>query len=152
MSEEEVRLHDRKNHDYAAGGDPLGNFYRVSTILGLYPGIDLSNPAVIPLIFAMKQIDAVLWMHSNKHTAEVEGKVDKLKDISIYTKLSRILEEEGYEKKVKEIVRNIGLEEEKRKAKPLEKPRGLWFGPLEPLKKDVTRINKALFGEPIKTL
>lgn len=42
------------------------------------------------------------------------------------------------------------LEEEKRKAKPPEKPRGIRFGPdpLEPLRKDVTRINRALFGRP----
>jgi len=40
------------------------------------------------------------------------------------------------------------LEEERRKAKPLERPKGLRFGnpdPLEPLRKDITRINRALF-------
>ena len=41
------------------------------------------------------------------------------------------------------------LEEERRKAKPLERPKGLSLGPPDPfgpLRKDVTRINKALFG------
>jgi len=41
------------------------------------------------------------------------------------------------------------LAEERRKAKPLERPKGLSLGPpdpLEPLRKDLTRINKALFG------
>lgn len=107
MSEEEVELHDRKNHDYAAGGDPLGNFYRVATILALYPGINLSNPAIIPLIFAMKQIDAVLWSHSNGHEAAVEGRQDKLKDISIYVKLSRILEEESTQSEINKMLSDL---------------------------------------------
>ena len=33
----DIELHNKKNHDYAQGGDPLGNFQRVSEILSLYP-------------------------------------------------------------------------------------------------------------------
>jgi len=35
-----MELHSQKNSDYAKGGDPLGNFDRVSKIMQIYPGID----------------------------------------------------------------------------------------------------------------
>ena len=44
-------LHSRKNHDYASGGDPLGNFRRVATILAQYPNLKLSNPTVVALVY-----------------------------------------------------------------------------------------------------
>jgi hypothetical protein len=88
---EEIKLHSRKNHDYAAGGDPLGNFKRVAEILAMYPGLMLDNPAVIALVYAMKQVDATLWMLSNGHEAQVEGIKERLQDVSVYAKLASIM-------------------------------------------------------------
>jgi hypothetical protein len=90
---EECDLHSRKNHDYAAGGDPLGNFRRVAAILALYPGLDLNDPAIVAMIYALKQLDAYLWLKSNKHTPAVEGLVERLRDVAVYARLVRIMEE-----------------------------------------------------------
>lgn len=90
----ELKLHSNKNHDYAAGGDPLGNFRRVAAFFAQYPGLRLDDPAVVALTYAMKQVDAYLWLKSNGHRAIVEGGEKRLEDVSVYAKLSRILDEE----------------------------------------------------------
>ena len=94
ITAEEQELHDKKNHDYAAGGDPLGNFKRVSQFFAMYPGLKLSDPAVVAIAYAMKQVDAYLWLKSNGHRAKVEGYGARLQDISVYAKITRIIEEE----------------------------------------------------------
>lgn len=94
LTRQEEQLHSVKNHDYASGGDPLGNFHRVSSILALYPGLDLANPAVVALVYALKQWDAALWLLSQGHTPQVEGVSERLGDVSIYAKLARIMVEE----------------------------------------------------------
>lgn len=91
---DELALHSNKNHDYAAGGDPLGNFKRVATILSLYPDLDNSNPAVVPLLFSLKQLDAVLWGLNQGIVHKVEGPVGRLQDISVYAKITQIILEE----------------------------------------------------------
>ncbi len=91
---EEMQLHSDKNHDYAAGGDPLGNFKRVANILSMYPNLDLSDAAIVAMVYALKQVDAYLWMKSNGHKAKVEGTSARLRDVSIYTKLIDIIDEE----------------------------------------------------------
>lgn len=91
---EEGQLHSDKNHDYATGGDPLGNFKRRASIYALYPGLDLSDPAIVSIIDLMKQLDAYLWMASNKHKAKVEGKGGRMCDVSVYANINVILEEE----------------------------------------------------------
>jgi len=95
LTGEELRIHDAKNTDYARGGDPLGNFRRVAGILGQYPGLDLAQPAVVALVYLMKQLDAVLWMMCRGYDGEVENKGTRLGDVGIYAKLARILDEEG---------------------------------------------------------
>ncbi|MBE3137618.1 MAG: hypothetical protein IMZ43_09565 [Thermoplasmata archaeon] len=95
LCEEEMDLHSRKNHDYAAGGNPLGNFNRVSAILAMYPGLKPSDPAVVAITYLMKQLDASLWMLSNGHTAQVEGQKERWQDISVYSKIISILISEG---------------------------------------------------------
>jgi hypothetical protein len=95
LTAKENELHDKKNHDYASGGDPLGNFKRVALILGQYPGLDLSDPTVVALVFAMKQIDATLWGLCKKIEHKVEGITARMQDISVYTKLAQVLYEEG---------------------------------------------------------
>lgn len=96
LLDEEKILHDKKNHDYAQGGDPLGNFRRVAKILSLYPNLKLSNPAVVAMVYSMKQLDATLWLLSNGHEAKVEGFKERLQDVSVYSKIiSILLEEKG---------------------------------------------------------
>lgn len=91
LCEEEMNLHDRKNHDYASGGDALGNFNRVAAILALYPGLKPSNPAIVAVTYMLKQLDASLWMLSNGHQAKVEGHKERWQDVSVYSKIISIL-------------------------------------------------------------
>jgi hypothetical protein len=83
----ETALHSDKNHDYAAGGHALGNFDRVSAILALYPGLALGDRKVVALVYALKQLDAVLWGLSNQIKHKVEGLTSRLQDVSVYAKL-----------------------------------------------------------------
>lgn len=94
LSLDEMSLHSQKNYDYAHGGNPLGNFVRVANILSNYPGLKLTPP-VVALIYAMKQLDAVLWQLSQGYEGAVEGIQDKAQDIHVYVKLFRILLEEA---------------------------------------------------------
>lgn len=96
LTREEVDLHSRKNYDYAGGGDPLGNFKRVSALLSQYPNLDCSNPVLVAIIYAIKQLDAVLWMLSRGFEGEIEGIGTRLADIYVYMKLARILWEEQH--------------------------------------------------------
>ena len=91
---EEMDLHSRKNRDYAGGGDPLGNFRRVSAILMQYPGLELT-PDVVALVYALKQVDAILWMKCQNREGEVEGIEDRAQDVHVYLKLFRILFRHG---------------------------------------------------------
>lgn len=83
----EIRLHDDKSHDYASGGDPLGNFKRVAAILAQYPDLDMADPRVVALVYTMKQLDAVLWGLNSQITQKVEGLASRLQDISVYAKI-----------------------------------------------------------------
>jgi hypothetical protein len=95
LSQAECDLHAAKNHDYARGGDPMGNFNRVSTILGLYPDFQWQSPAGFAWLLMWKQIDAVMWAMSKGDAQRVESVQDKLMDISVYSKLIMILLEES---------------------------------------------------------
>lgn len=83
----ELQLHSDKNHDYAAGGSALGNFERVAAILALYPGLNLSDKKVVALVYALKQLDAVLWGMAKGIKQKVEGLKERLGDISVYSKI-----------------------------------------------------------------
>jgi hypothetical protein len=91
---DEIRLHSDKNHDFAKGGNPLGNFNRVGAILDLYPGLKPGDPVVVAVTFALKQLDASLWMLSQDYSAKVEGHTERWRDIAIYAKIIPILIEE----------------------------------------------------------
>ena len=80
----QAQLHSNKNHDYAKGGSALGNFERVAQILALYPDLKLSDPRVVALVYALKQIDAVLWGINQGIEHKVEGLNSRLDDISVY--------------------------------------------------------------------
>lgn len=92
--DELTTMYVKKNHDYACGGDPLGNFNRVAKILSLYPGLKLSDPSVVALVYSLKQLDAVMWMLSNGHAPTVEGIAERLQDIAVYAILEMILSKE----------------------------------------------------------
>ena len=104
----ELELHSVKNHDYARGGDSLGNFNRVAAILALYPGLDLSDRRVIALVYAMKQLDAVLWGLAKKIVHKVEGLNDRLQDISVYSKIVMCMNTE--DARNAEIDRQFGMD------------------------------------------
>lgn len=91
-----LRLHNDKNHDYAAGGDPLGNFNRVSAILALYPGFPIDTPAGVAVVYMLKQVDAVLWGMAQQIKQKVEGFDSRLSDISVYADLAAIMLKENH--------------------------------------------------------
>jgi len=86
----ELELHSRKNHDYSLGGDPLGNFKRVASILQNYPNLKLTSTTVT-IIFLLKQLDSALWMLSQGYEGQVEGHTERWQDISVYSKIISIL-------------------------------------------------------------
>ena len=91
LTMEEFNLYLKKNKDYTYGGDPFGNFKRVSSILALYPKLRLSNPQVVAMVYLMKQLDAALWMMSEGYEGEVENIDTRLTDVHVYAKIARLL-------------------------------------------------------------
>jgi hypothetical protein len=85
----ELDLHDRKNHDYAKGGSPLGNFERVANFIKMYPGYPADQPVGIALIYMMKQLDAIFWGLSQKIEHKVESLDERFADVHIYAKIAR---------------------------------------------------------------
>ena len=94
MTLDELLLHNAKNKDYAQGGNPLGNFDRVGSILALYPGLNPGDPTVVSLIYMFKQLDAALWMLSQGYEGDVENIDTRLRDVHVYAKLARIIHKE----------------------------------------------------------
>lgn len=90
----ELQLHSEKNHDYANGGDPLGNFDRVAAILALYPQLPHGDRRVVALVYALKQLDAVLWGLNSGIVHKIEGANSRLQDISVYMKLIMCMNED----------------------------------------------------------
>jgi len=91
MTYEELALHAAKNKDYTKGGDPLGNFNRVSAIKSLYPGFPWDSPVGVALGYALKQLDAGFWMIAKGYEGEVENVDTRLRDVHVYFKIARIL-------------------------------------------------------------
>lgn len=86
----DVELHSRKNADYAAGGDPLGNFKRVSSLLSNYPDLPLSSHVGVALVYMLKQLDAVLWNLCQKHELN-ESAAERWRDITVYSVIIRCM-------------------------------------------------------------
>ncbi len=87
----EIELHSDKNHDYAKGGSPLGNFERSAAILKLYPGFPYDTPEGWALLNLLKQLDAVLWGLTQRIEHKVEGLESRLGDVSVYAKIVRCM-------------------------------------------------------------
>ena len=94
LTQQEIELHSAKNKDYARGGDPLGNFRRVSAIKQLYPGLPWDSPTGVALGYMLKQLDAAMWMLAQGFEGEVEDFDSRMADVHVYAKLSRILHKE----------------------------------------------------------
>ena len=96
MTLDEMSLHSSKNFKYAFGGDPLGNFNRVSALMKMYPKVDWAQPLCVALIYFLKQLDSVLWMLNSGHDpSAVEGMDACLGDISVYSKIMRLIKKEA---------------------------------------------------------
>lgn len=91
---EQIEMHDMKNHDYARGGDPLGNFRRVSNILSQYPNFPFNTPAGLALIYALKQLDAEMWSMCVGGEFKVEGFTGRTNDQAIYANIRRCIRQE----------------------------------------------------------
>lgn len=91
MALKEIELHSDKNHDYAAGGNPAGNFDRVATILSLYPNFPWNRPEGVAMIYALKQIDATCWNLDQARKSKAEGIDGRLQDVGVYSKIIRSL-------------------------------------------------------------
>lgn len=95
LLDEFAELHSKKNKDYAQGGVSTGNFDRVGKILSMYPGLSMSSPPVVALLYMLKQLDAVMWSLSQGYETAVESRHDKMRDIAVYATLAIVLAEEG---------------------------------------------------------
>ncbi|MDD5512037.1 MAG: hypothetical protein PHI12_14710 [Dehalococcoidales bacterium] len=94
ITKEELKLYAEKNKDYTQGGDKMGNFKRVASILSHYQ-LDLSDPVTVCLVYMLKQLDAALWMLSQGYEGDIENVDTRLKDVHVYAKICRILHQEG---------------------------------------------------------
>ncbi len=94
LCEIEAKLHSIKNEDYAGGGPPMGNFERVSKFFSMYPGFPLDTPHGVAIVYLMKQLDAALWLLATNREGKVESVAERLGDLSVYSKLARIMYEE----------------------------------------------------------
>lgn len=80
-----AKLHNDKNFDYAAGGNPLGNFNRASSIFNNYPNLKPNDRRVVALIYMIKQLDAYLYMLNNGHESVTgEGLRERIADVAVY--------------------------------------------------------------------
>lgn len=91
MTIEEIELHSKKNYDYAAGGKPTGNFDRVGKIVEMYPNIKWWRPQNVAIFYSLKQLDAYLWLENGDREGGVENKSTRLGDISVYSKIARMI-------------------------------------------------------------
>lgn len=91
---EQVALHSNKNHDYARGGDPLGNFTRVANMLKQWPNFPYNTPEGVAFIYALKQLDAEAWTMCQGGECKVEGLNGRTDDQAIYANLRRCMREE----------------------------------------------------------
>ena len=82
-----MELHSDKNHDYALGGPPLGNFTRVATIMQLYPDFPWATSYGVATAYMLKQLDAFFWQTRSGFKAKVEGVSPRLGDIAVYAQL-----------------------------------------------------------------
>ena len=92
-----AELHDKKNTDYAGGGEAglLGNFTRVSGIKRLYPGFDWATPFGVAMGYMLKQLDAAFFLEEQqKESITGEPIAARLTDVAVYSLIGIVLKEE----------------------------------------------------------
>lgn len=88
----EAKLHSRKAHDYASDEDALSNFRQVAAFIGV-------RPAQVALMFLATKFYRLQNLTARGNAPMNESVLDTLNDISIYSKLYRILLEEEDDRK-----------------------------------------------------
>jgi len=92
--DELAELHSKKNYQYATDKDPLSNFKSAGKMVEklFKPGINV--PLATALIYISKQYDGVLNIVGEGKKDTIESVRDKLMDISVYSILCIILNED----------------------------------------------------------
>ena len=90
-----IKLHSDKNHDYAMGGSPLGNFERVSSIMRLYPAFPWATSYGVATCYLLKQLDAFMWQTRTAFTPKVESAESRLNDVTVYAQIIALALKEG---------------------------------------------------------
>ena len=152
-----AKLHSDKNHDYAKGGDPLGNFDRTAQIMGLYPKFPWASPHGSATVQMLKQLDAYLWMQHARTEAKVEGPDSRLRDIQVFAGIIRIILRRGTIEQQTEPVRYWGWSHgrlgEKRTPNLCgldKKNRRVRRNPITPLNLSVAACPYTILGEWIE--
>ena len=97
--EQMAELHSKKNKDYATKEDPLRNFKRAAEWAKKYKLITDGYESVkVAIIYMLKQLDAAFKLLGDNQKGEVEGFIDRMMDIAIYSVLIMILYEEDESK------------------------------------------------------
>ena len=87
LVEAEAELHSRKAHDYASQADPLSNFRNVGAVTGL-------RPWQVGYVMIAVKFFRLVNIFTSGEDALNESPEDSLTDISVYSKLTRIMLEE----------------------------------------------------------
>lgn len=114
LSEAEIALTKEKRAGYnSENQDVLGNFKRVAKICELYPGLDLKDPEVVGVVYALKQLDCYLNFLATGRDTPPENRASRLTDVSVYAKLLIMLHEDALREQEAEV------------KKPKDEPRTL---------------------------
>jgi len=91
-----AELHHLKNGDYASKEEPLRNFTTVGNALENYGILTKGYPATkIALAYAYKQWDAAFKLLGRSEKGNVEGILQRLSDIAVYSIIAMLLYERG---------------------------------------------------------
>ena len=85
-AESRIELRRKKTHDYASEGDWLGNFRRVSTILGTL-NVKPDTMWGVAVIYIVLKLDRLCNLIFNAKTPENESISDTLDDLRNYVDL-----------------------------------------------------------------
>lgn len=97
LLQQQGELHAKKNTDYAEGGSqgPLGNFFRVASVMALYPGFDWATPFGAAICYLLKQLDAALILYSTRRQSITGEPIpSRMGDVAVYANLATIIFEE----------------------------------------------------------
>jgi hypothetical protein len=95
LGEQENDLYSAKHYQYATDSDPMSNFRLCGNLIRkmLKPGVDPTIAAALCLM--SKQVVGIYEIVGEGKTDTIESLEDKLKDVGIYSRIIRILLQEG---------------------------------------------------------